>query len=274
MGNHITLTLNGVPSVDYIEKDDSIARDGQIALQIHAGGPMRVEFKDLYIQPLPIPTADDLDTPGFHLRTLKGTDRKYAIFLPNGFDAAKTYPTIFFLHGSGERGSDGILQAQAGIGPIIAKNPENFPFIVVLPQARQGWDANGEDMKAALAALDEVAGRYKVDPARTYLTGLSMGGFGTWGLAAARPEKFAAVVPVCGFGDVKWADSLKAQPIWTFVGDADSPRIVSGTRGLVGAIKTAGGSPKVTEYRGVGHNSWDRAYSDPKLREWLLSQHK
>ncbi|MDB5352809.1 MAG: putative peptidase [Planctomycetota bacterium] len=274
MGDHITLSLNGVQSVDYVEKVADIARGGKIAVQIHAGGPMKIEFKDILIQPLPRPTADNADTPGFHLRTLKDSDRKYAVYLPVGFDASKTYPAILFLHGSGERGSDGILPAQVGLGPSIAKTPDRFPAIVILPQAREGWSADGEDIKAALAALDEVSGRYKIDAKRTYLTGLSMGGLGSWGLAAKSPERFAAVAPVCGFGDNKWAESLKGLPIWTLVGDDDHPRIVGGTRALVEAVKAAGGSPRWTEYRGVGHNSWDRAYADPKLLDWMLAQGK
>ncbi len=274
MGDRITLVLNGEMSVDYTEKDASIARDGKIAVQIHAGGPMKIEFKDMFIQPLPTPSADDSDAPGFHLRTLKDGDRKYALFLPKDFDAARTYPTILFLHGSGERGKDGVLPAQAGLGPILAKESDRFPAIVVLPQARESWKADSDDIKAALAALDEVSARYKVDTKRVYLTGLSMGGAGAWGLAAKMPDRFAAVAPVCGFGDPKSVDSLKELPIWTLVGDEDNAMIVGGTRALFDAVKAAGGSPRLTEYRGVGHNSWDRAYSDPKLLRWMLEQHK
>lgn len=276
MGNHITLSLNGETSVDYFEKEDGIARGGKIAVQIHAGGPMQIEFKDILIQPLPIPMpqTDDSETAGFHLRTLKASGRKYAVHLPNGYDPAKEYPVILFLHGSGERGDNGISQTQAGIGPILAANPERLPAIVVLPQARKTWAADSEDIADALAALDEVTARHKTDSKRVYLTGLSMGGFGAWGLAAKYPDRFAAVVPVCGFGDRAWAKSLKTIPIWTFVGDEDNVRILGETRGLVDALKSEGGSPRITEYRAVGHNSWDRAYSDPDLMAWLLSQHK
>lgn len=276
MGDHITLTLNGVTSVDYVEKDKDIAREGKIAVQIHAGGPMRIAFKDIYIQPLPIPAADDSDTPGFHLRTLKRADgdRKYSVFLPKGYDGSRSYPTVLFLHGSGERGEDGIRSAQVGLGAIIAQEPDRFPIIAVFPQAKTTWSADSDDAKAALAALDEVAARDKVDPKRVVLTGLSMGGIGSWAMAASHPDRFSAVVPICGFGDVRTAKALKDLPSWTFVGDADSPRLVGGTRAMVEAIKAEGGSVLWTEYRGVGHNSWDRAYSDPKLLAWMLSQHK
>lgn len=163
---------------------------------------------------------------------------------------------------------------QAGIGPIILKEPTRFPAIVVFPQAQKTWAADSEDMKAALEALDQVAKRHKVDPTRIYLTGLSMGGGGSWGLASAMPERFAAVVPVCGFGAPSLAVSLKSVPIWTLVGDADSPRIVGDTRALVEAVNSSGGAARLTEYRGVGHNSWDRAYSEPGLMTWMLGQHR
>ena len=273
MGDHITLSLNGVQSVDYREKDAQIARDGKIGVQIHAGGPMEVQFKDMYIQALPDPKADGAATPGFHLRTLKSGDgRKYTVFLPPAYDGTRSFPVILFLHGAGERGDDGVTCAQVGLGAIINQAPERFPAIVVFPQARRTWSADSDDAKAALAALDEVMADYKVDPRRVVLTGLSMGGAGSWSNAAAHPERFSAVVPVCGFGRPDLARSVKDLPIWTFLGDADSDRIVSSTRALVAALRDAGAAPRETEYRGVGHNSWDRAYSEPALVEWMLAQ--
>ncbi len=272
MGNHITMTLNGVPSVDYVEKDADIARTGKIAVQIHAGGPMTIEFKDMYIQPLPIADDSAEDVPDFHLRKPKDGERKYVVYLPQGFDKSKAYPIVLFLHGAGERGDDPVRAAQVGLGAIIAKTPEQFPIIAVFPQAKRTWEAGSDDAKFAMAALDDAMSRYRTEPGRVYLTGLSMGGHGTWANAAANPGKFAAVVPVCGFGDPKIAESLKNTPIWTLVGDDDSARILGGTRSLVQAVKEAGGSPKWTEFRGIGHNSWDRAYSDPRVIRWMLSQ--
>ena len=274
MGNHITLILNGQTSVDTRETDADIAQAGKIALQIHAGGPVQIEFKDIYIQPLPVPPVDDSDSPGFHLRAMKEGDRKYSVFLPEGYDPSKEYPAILFLHGSGERGDDGILPSQAGIGPIIAAEPSRFPAIVVFPQARTTWAPDSPDIQAALAAFEEVAARHKVDRSRVYLTGLSMGGHGTWGLASTKPEMFAVAVPICGFGDPSWAKTIGDLPVWTFVGDADNPRIVGGTRTLVETLASEGHPARWTEYRGVGHNSWDRAYSDPELMRWMLSHHR
>jgi pimeloyl-ACP methyl ester carboxylesterase len=274
MGDQISLQVNGVTSFTYREEDPKVARDGKIALQIHAGGPMTIEFKDFYIQELPRPVADDATTPGFHLRTVSTPDgpRKYTVFVPRGYDGTKRVPAVLFLHGSGERGEDGVRSAQVGLGAAIAQAPDTFPAIAVFPQARQTWAADSPDAAAALAALDDVMKAFQVDPARVALTGLSMGGRGSWELAAAHPERFSAVVPICGPGRVESAATLKGLPVWSVVGDADREATVQGLRAMFAAITDAGGSPRMTEYRGVGHNSWDRAYSDPSLVDWMLSQ--
>lgn len=272
-GNKITLTLNGVPSVQYTETEPGIADSGRIGLQIHSGEPMTVEFKDLYIQPLPRPQVDNNSTPGFHLRTLKTEkgDRKYAIYLPNGYDGQKTFPAILFLHGSGERGDDGITPTQTGIGPSLLQNKDLFQAVVILPQAKETWAADSDDAKAALAALDDCSANLKIDKNRVVLTGLSMGGRGAWEMAAKHPERFAAVVPICGPARPETAEALKPLPVWSVVGDADRDTTVKGMRSMTEALTKAGAKTKATEYRAVGHNSWDRAYSDPSLIEWMLS---
>lgn len=275
MGNQIRLTLNGVLSVDYREPDPEIAaQGGKIAVQIHSGGPMEIQFKDLFIQPLPSPQADDRATPGFHVRTVKTPqgDRKYTVFLPEGYDGGRTYPVALFLHGSGERGDDGVLPAQVGWGPIIAGQPGKFPLIVVFPQARETWAAGSPDSQAALAALEDVLTTFRGDRDRVILTGLSMGGRGAWELAAAHPERFSAVVPICGPGRIADAKALKALPLWSFVGDNDREATVLNLREMNAALRREGGGPRLTEYRNVGHNSWDRAYSDESLLAWMLEQ--
>jgi poly(3-hydroxybutyrate) depolymerase/prenyltransferase beta subunit len=274
MGDRITLTLNGVMSVDFREPDAAIAREGKIALQIHGGGPMEIQFKDVYVQSLPTPAANDDATPGWHLRTLKTSsgERKYTLFLPRGYDGSKAFPVVLFLHGAGERGDDGVRSAQVGLGAIINGRPDDFPVIGVFPQARKTWAADSEDAAAALAALDEVMTCFKTKPDQVILTGLSMGGAGSWQLGAAHPERFSAIVPVCGFSRPDTATALKDRPIWTFAGDDDSAKIVGQTRALIVALREAGARPRFTEYRGVGHNSWDRAYSDPSLVAWMLAQ--
>jgi acetyl esterase/lipase/prenyltransferase beta subunit len=274
LGNRILLTLNGVTSVDYREEDAGIASDGKIAVQIHAGGPMEIQFKDLYIQALARPTADNPMGPGFHLRTVKAADgeRKYTVFVPKGYDGQKAFPAVLFLHGSGERGDDGIVSSQVGLGAIIAQHPDDFPAIAVFPQARKTWQADSDDARAALAALDDVMAGYKVDPRKVALTGLSMGGRGSWEMAATHPKRFSAVAPICGPGRKDDVSVLKALPLWSFVGDADRDATVLNLREMASALRDVGASPRLTEYRGVGHNSWDRAYSDPKLIDWMLSQ--
>ncbi|MGE3821652.1 MAG: family 16 glycoside hydrolase [Isosphaeraceae bacterium] len=273
-GADVRLALNGVTSVSYHEDDPGIARSGQFALQIHSGGPMEVTFQDLYVQTVPSPDASASDVPGFHLRTVETSTgpRKYTLYLPTGYDGKKTFPVALFLHGSGERGEDGVKPAQVGLGPAILKSPEAFPVIAVFPQARTTWAAGSEDSKAALAALDDVLKSLKADPDRVVLTGLSMGGRGSWELAAAEPERWAAVVPICGMGQPDSAGAIHKLPIWVFVGDADRDATVLNSRAMVEAITGRGGNPRYTEYRGVGHNSWDRAYNHPALAEWILSQ--
>jgi predicted peptidase len=276
IGNKIVLTLNGVKSAEFTEDDPKVARTGSFGLQIHAGGPMTIEFKDLWIQPLPSPTADNANEPGFHLKTIK-TDAgewKYTVYVPKGYDGQKAFPVVLFLHGSGERGEDGALSAQVGLGPAILAHPESFPAIAVFPQARKTWKADSDDARAALAVLDDVLANYKTDRDRVVVTGLSMGGSGTWDIATAHPDRFAALAPICGQGRTEMTKTLKSLPTWVVCGDADSKKTVLNGRSMTESLRAEGGSPRLTEYRGVGHNSWDRAYNDPAFISWLLAQKK
>jgi prenyltransferase beta subunit/predicted esterase len=275
-GGKIVLAINGKRSVEYHEPDAAIARSGLLAVQIHAGGPMEVQYKDVMIQPLPIPTADKPVSPGFHLRTVKTDqgERKYSLYVPENYDGTRVFPVILFLHGAGERGQDGVTPAQAGIGPAVFNRPHGVPALVVFPQARQSWAAGSPDSDAALKALDDVMTSFATDPHRVILTGLSMGGRGSWELAAAHPERFAAVVPICGGGKPADAAKLKTLPVWSFCGDADRDQTVLNMRSMVGALQKEGSSPRLTEYRGVGHKSWDRVYNDPEVIDWMLGQRK
>jgi predicted peptidase len=223
--------------------------------------------------------ADDKPKTGFLDKTFKnadGTASPYVLFVPKDYDGTKPYPVILFLHGAGETKSnrkDAKMPVEVGIGPAIKKREKDFPFIVVIPQAETfGWGAETANAKRALAMLDEVTKEYKTDPKRQYLTGLSMGGMGTWSIAMAHPDRFAAIVPICGRGDTKTADKIKDLPCWCFHGDADTAVKVEGSREMIDAIKKAGGSPKYTEYPKVGHNSWDNAYGTDDLYKWLLEQ--
>jgi poly(3-hydroxybutyrate) depolymerase/prenyltransferase beta subunit len=278
MGNRITLRLGGAVSANYTETEpaEKVGRSGLLAVQIHAGGPMEVQFKDVMIQQLPTPTTGESHTPGFHLRAFKNDqgERKYTVYVPPGYDGSRVFPVILFLHGGGERGQDGIVPAQVGIGPAILNRPAGWPAIVVFPQARETWAAGSADSNATLAALSDVMTAYATDPKRVVLTGLSMGGRGSWELAAAHPERFAAVVPICGPGRLEHTSQLKGLPVWTFCGDADRDATVTNMRAMVEALEREGAQPRLTEYRGVGHNSWNRAYDDPELSEWMLAQRR
>ncbi len=275
IGDRITISLSGQTTVNNYREDDSqVARSGLLAVQIHAGGPMEIQFKDVMIQPLPTPTPGHETEPGFHLRTVKtqAGERKYSVYVPEGYDGTKTFPVVLFLHGAGERGEDGIVPAQVGIGPAILNRPGGLQAIVVFPQARRTWAAGSDDSAAAVQALGAVMADYKTDPRRVVLTGLSMGGRGSWDLAMAQPAQFAAVVPICGPGSAENAGRLKALPVWAFCGDADRDQTVLNMRSMVETLKREGATARLTEYRGVGHNSWDRAYNDPALLDWMLAQ--
>ena len=222
--------------------------------------------------------AEDKAKTGFVDRTFKnadGTTSPYVVFVPKDYDGTKEYPVILFLHGAGETKGGKKMPVEVGIGPAIKKREKDFPFIVVIPQAEtKGWQADGPNAKRALAMLDEVMKEYKTDAKRVYLTGLSMGGAGTWSVAAAHPEKWAAIVPICGPGDPKTVEKIKDIPTWGFVGDKDNERIVNGMKDMIDGLKKAGAEPKYTVYPGVGHNSWDKAYGTDELYKWLLEQKK
>lgn len=226
----------------------------------------------------PARSADEKIKTGFVDKTFKnadGTTSPYVVFVPKDYDGTKEYPTMLFLHGSGETKGGTKMPADVGIATAIRKREKDFPFIVVIPQSeKRTWGAASDDGKRALAMLDAVQKEYKTDAKRQYLTGLSMGGFGTWSIAAAHPDRFAAIVPICGGGNVKDAEKIKDIPTWVFHGDADTAVKVDRSREMVEALKKADGKPKYDEYPGVGHNSWDKAYGTDELYKWLLSQKK
>ena len=218
--------------------------------------------------------AGDAKT-GFLPRVHKGGDgdSKYVIFVPHGYAGEKEYPLILFLHGAGERGDDGEIQVKQGIGNAIKfkDGEKKFPFFVILPQCKKNGFWKGPDADRAMAMLDSTMKEYKIDSKRLYLTGLSMGGSGTWGLAAAHPDKWAAIAPICFGGDPATAEKIKHIPCWCFCGDKDNPKLLDGCRNMVKALQAAGGTPRYSEFPFVGHNSWDSAYVTPELYSWLLS---
>jgi predicted peptidase len=195
----------------------------------------------------------------------------YLLFLPEGYDpkAEKTWPLLLFLHGAGESGTD-LNKVKIHGPPKIVETKKDFPFILVSPQSPQfGWN-----VAALKALLDEVQANYKVDADRVYVTGLSMGGFGTWALAAAYPDRFAAIVPICGGGEPILARKLKDIPAWVFHGAKDSVVPLARSEVMVKALKGAGGNVQFTVYPDAGHDSWTETYNNPKLYEWLLQQRR
>ncbi len=232
-----------------------------------------------------LPSLGRAEAPahGFLNRTIKdadGKEAKYVLFVPDDYkaDGDKAYPIILFLHGSGETGEDGKKQATVGLAPAIRnqeKSGKHFPFFAIFPQSqKRNWGATSGDGQRAIAILDAVEKEYKIDAKRQYLTGLSMGGFGTWSFAAKYPDRWAAIVPICGGGNPASAAKFKDIPCWVFHGEADPTVNIEKDREMVNALKEAGAKPKFTTYPGVGHNSWDKAYATPELYEWLLEQHK
>lgn len=202
---------------------------------------------------------------------LRGSKRRYAVYVPENYNDNVPWPVILFLHGRGERGDDGAKQTEVGIGTAIRRWPERFPALVVFPQCPKDrfWDRAGEDIDAAFnMTLEE----YRTDPTRYYLTGISMGGFGTWGYGARHADRFAALLPVCGGWDVEDAQRLASLPIWAFHGADDATVPAQASQRMVAAVEDAGGDVRYTEYPGVGHQSWDRTYSDPEVIAWLFAQ--
>jgi predicted peptidase len=210
-------------------------------------------------------------------RSSDGSDSKYVVFVPRSYDGIKSFPAILYLHGAGSRGTDGQLPVKYGLAKAIRTKGEDFPFIVIFPQARQGedWRAESAGGKRALAILDRVQADYRIAADRVSHTGHSMGGDGTWSLAAADPKRWAAIVPVSHGGDTKSAARLIDVPCWCFHGDADKTISPQQSREMVQAIKEAGGRPLYQEFSGVGHNEGaDSAYALPDLYEWMLLQNR
>lgn len=220
--------------------------------------------------------ADPKNEHGFLDRVYKdadGKEAKYAVFIPHDYKGDKPYPLIVLLHGGGESGTDGKLPIRAYLGPAIKKQQETFPFIVVWPQSQKGtWKADSEDGKRALAILTQVQKDFDVDPKRLIVAGGSMGGSGTWSFALHHPDKWAAIVPICGIGDPKQADKIKRIPCWCFHGALDKSVNVEHSRKMIEALKAAGGSPKYTEYPDGGHGIGNLVWGTKDLLDWLLKQ--
>lgn len=199
-------------------------------------------------------------------------DYDYLLTLPAGYedDSAEKWPLLVFLHGSGERGTD-IERVRTHGLPASIDAGRAVPFIVVAPQCPQDewWN-----LPAVEAFIADMVRNYRVDPERIYLTGLSMGGFGVWALAARHPERYAAVIPVCGGGETKWASKLRDLPIWAFHGALDESVPVKRSQDMIDAITAAGGSPRLTIYPEAKHDSWTATYANDEIYTWLLAHRR
>jgi len=197
---------------------------------------------------------------------------RYFLFLPQGHGSAEKknekWPLMLFLHGAGERGDNLDLVKKHG-PPKIVDEKKDFPFITVSPQCPSGKFWNPEQMAKL---VDHVANTYSADPKRLYVTGLSMGGFGTWNLLAEYPGKFAAAIPICGGGNPEAAEKMKGTPIWVFHGAKDSAVSIAKSEAMVDALKKVQGNVKFTIYPEAGHDSWTETYNNPEVYKWLLEQ--
>jgi predicted peptidase len=211
--------------------------------------------------------AGTSQTPSELERDFKVT-MKYLLYLPKDYDQKDSWPLLLFLHGAGERGDDLNLVKKHG-PPKLIEEGQQFPFIVVSPQCPR--NRRWEPFELA-ALLDEIVEKHKVDQDRIYVTGLSMGGFGTWSLAAFQPDRFAALVPICGGGEPIIAKLFKPIPAWVFHGAKDTVVPLERSEKMVEAMKQAGGNIKFTVYPEAGHDSWTESYANPELYEWLLQQ--
>ena len=209
--------------------------------------------------------------------TIDSTTHQYVVYIPRGYKPGVPTPTILFLHGRGESGTDGWKTVGQGIGRAIIANAAAWPFIVVFPQ-KPDQAIHWEDYESlAIGTLEATQREYSTDQSRTYLTGLSQGGRGTWMIASRHPNRFAAIAPICGFTDPSvdknaLARSIAHLPIWCFHGDADDVIKPEQSRDMIAALNQHNApNVKYTEYPKVNHNSWDQAYTEPQFVPWLLS---
>lgn len=258
-----------------------------------------------------IAAATTQETPtvqtGFLFKSITVNDRSYdyIVYVPrdyarhtSGADANSGgeagWPFILFLHGMGESGTDGQRQMLVGLGPPLVDKAERWPFIVLMPQKPVATDQWEDHADAVSAMLERTLADYDIDESRQYLTGLSQGGHGTWMFNALFPDRFAAIAPICGYGEVPpesypmprtWRtdsespvakqiiEAAAGVPVWAFHGEADPVVPASQTTFLVEQIKAAGGEARATLYPEVNHNSWDKAYAED-LPAWFLSHRR
>jgi predicted peptidase len=206
----------------------------------------------------------------------------YRLYVPENYDKSRAYPLVIWLHGGGSAGDDNLGQISLDnkLGTHFwtrKENQEKHPAFVLAPQSTGGWDSNADsnlsdELKLVLEILETVRKEYNIDGARIYAAGQSNGGIGAWGLITKKPGVFAAAIPLCGAGNTRLASRAAATAVWAFHGEKDDVIAVSYSRDMISAVKRAGGTPRYTEYKGVGHEIWETVFKEPELLEWLFAQ--
>ncbi len=218
---------------------------------------------------------------------LNGTVYRYQVYLPMQYDRGRSWPVILFLHGSGERGSDGMDETQVGLPSAIRSHPDRWPFVVVMPQVpynHHHW-TDPDMMAMAMATLDAEVREFHGNPNQLYLTGLSLGGYGVWEIAKDYPGRFAALVPISGgifwsYQPQRWHDpglpaayvrAIGKTPVWIFHGTLDAVVLPKQSEIMFSALASVGANVRLWEYEGWHHNAWDKAYAERTLPPWLLA---
>ncbi len=209
----------------------------------------------------------------FQQEIVKTVGADFLLYLPDGYESSQErWPLLLFLHGAGERGDDLNRVEKHGPPKLIAEGRWSYPFIVVSPQCpEEDWWSSGRQIDVLTALLDHVESTCRVDKDRIYVTGLSMGGFGSWRLACEHPDRFAALAPICGRGDPYRARAIRHLPVWVFHGAKDEVVPLAASQEMVDALEKAGGKAAFTVYPEAGHDSWSATYDNPALYEWFLS---
>lgn len=203
----------------------------------------------------------------------KGKQRSFPFlcYQPSGFQAESKLPLLIFLHGAGERGNDLELAKKHG-PPKLIDQGTNLPFVVISPQCPEDqWWAMAENVDGIAQLTQYVQSEYPIDTDRTYLTGMSMGGYGTWATAAAYPGMYAAIIPICGGADLAIATELKSTPAWAFHGRDDEIVPLIRSEEIVDEVSKIGGDARLTIYDNVQHDSWSATYANREIYDWLLS---
>lgn len=228
--------------------------------------------------------AADARAAGLTTRSVRvdKTEYTYQVYVPAAAAQNEKLPVIVFLHGIGQRGEGGFLPKSGAMTAVIENYMRQANAIIILPQCRTGryW-SDAEMTRMTLAATDDATKEFGGDADRTYLIGVSMGGYGAWSIAAEHAGKFAAVVPICGGSSLRGGDRFTSvarrigrTPVWAFHGAEDRIVPVTESRGMVEALRAAGGDVRYNEYAGVGHNVWTNALREPGLLPWLFSQRR